>query len=468
MNDPVAKLSFSPFQSRSSVRVSMVRALDQATPQAATAHGDPIAGHLNWDRLTPFVESAKDALPRVQQKRSTSKVDWQIRSSEPDWSPSVSKKGQELLGEIDVASCHEWLFDVPGGQLCTLRTFDLEPCHPKHLILMLELLYYEKFEHSSESWENVLSIESEIDLTRIRESRMQQQRNPYHQLVFLQDPPDNFDALQRLIYRADLDADPKYCNIQFPDELNRRPGSGAALGPFMSVLWRNQDYIENFALLSAVSLVGVQGRLGITRAEALSSIQEIQDLEEESSDERIQHLQSDRTRRRNDRARLASMQSKIGEFQTDLAFGVEASASIFPLVPSLRVDTYHRGLHSALDLDGQSDRVSRMIERLSRAVEAESRAIDALESARSSSRSLVWTVTVTFVTLVLAPVSFVLAFFGASAEEVDAGKSLFDIQYWPVYAVAGIFVVAAGGVWASVYWLERRKLRKSFDQKFAE
>src|SRR5450755_3454960 len=84
-----------------------------------------------------------------------------------------------------------------------------------------------------------------------------------HQVVFDEKPApeDHDDLVQRLIYRTDLPYRKEYSAIQYPGELNRRPGWLAAVGPYVSVICGHPDFIENAIFLSAVQAVGAAAQL---------------------------------------------------------------------------------------------------------------------------------------------------------------------------------------------------------------
>jgi hypothetical protein len=68
--------------------------------------------------------------------------------------------------------------------------------------------------------------------------------------------------------------------------------------------------------------------------------------------------------------------------------------------------------------------------------------------------------TIGLVTLVLAPLGIVLAFFGMSAREVDPEASIFDLnRYWPLYLglVLGVLILALAQTAFS--YIERQRVQ---------
>lgn len=443
---------FDGWQSRKTVRVCMIRATGHTSPGIARAEGSDVAKYLDFGRLSKFVSISQDALPRVLSARQSDSVTWH------------GARSSELAGMVE--RCREWVFDVPGGEICSVRTFDVATKSVQELNRFMEDLYYEEMNYEASSWTtweagagSPWNQGSALTLT---------QEAPYHQLVYIPDdwpllrdvePEDEFQILQRLIYRADLDADARYTKIVRPSESNRRPGRGAALGPFVSVLWGQQDYVENFALLSAVSLVGVQGQLRRTQRTALSYMQELGVRREKALKERPI---PGNTTLEQERAWLSVVQGKLTDFEVELTFGVDSAATMMPLIPSMRVDNYHRALYDALDLTDQTTRASRMLQRLRSAVESESNALSSVDASRAALRSRRWALTVGLLTVAVAPLSLLLAFFGVTASEVDPDRSIFDWEaYWLVYASIVGFILLIAIIHLAHQFLSRGRLEKA-------
>ena len=379
----------------------------------------------------------------------------------------VLVSGKRLSQPMEVLF-HELLVDVPGGHLLSVRTFDVpvdvrDATGRSRLVQLMEDAYYEELElqpqvsrHErrrelasagqamadsaewiQERFTEVLGQERVSDV-QVRLS----QSNDYHQLVFVPFSEGSrleFDQFQRIIYRAELEAVEHYCDIRRPAELNRRPERGAALGPFVSVLWGQQDYIENCALLSALLLVSAVSTAGGVRDRTYAEIRRLHsDVEDRSPEDR-----SLVASRRDFRARLEALTEQSRQEDVRLTFAVEGNASIQSVIPSLRVDSYHQSLYQAMGLQRELDVLRNLISRLNHSIDAQFRTLESYEQALSQSRQRRWGIVAGFVTVVLAPISVFLAFFGINSPEIKADQSIFSLStYLGVYlGILGLMVL---------------------------
>src|SRR5262249_20354621 len=121
---------------------------------------------------------------------------------------------------------------------------------------------------------------------------------------------------------------------------------------------------------------------------------------------------------------LEELVDDLGNLEFDLTFSVE-----FPL---MRIESYHSALSDVLDLDGQSNRLSRMFNQLGGSGESETAAIDIRDARQPEFRRRrnEWAFNV--LALLSVTVGALLAFFGASTNNVNAGESMFDWHtFWP-------------------------------------
>jgi hypothetical protein len=256
--------------------------------------------------------------------------------------------------------------------------------------------------------------------------------------------------LQRLIYRADLDWRPEHSSICFPGELNRRPTSRAAMGAFVSVLAGQQDYIENCALLSAVQIVSAMAKVRDIRAAAYASLVGLRQL----ASDRPSMRTADR------RATLSQIADAAARQELQLTFGVETAQEIGILVPSLRVDEYHRQLAECTGLGDNIRTVSGMLARLTSVIASEKASQDTYDVRREDLRRLRWGIAVGILSVVAVPIGIVLGYFGGNYPEVDPRISMFSWRhYHDMYLTVAGIIVGSGLVFLALLFRERRALK---------
>lgn len=420
------------WSARDAIRLLAVTELDDSAVELGV--GTPIADVLNFDRMTPHVKAHGAVLPNRYHK------------SEFDPQSVSWKRAGDFHGTIAFS---ESLWSLPGcGVSFIVQRVDLD----KHtdrgiLIRCLEDMYYGDLKanidpHPQESWPLHPS-------PRI------------HQLIFLPDRAEGEDLsdddIQRLVYRADLPARPEFVRIGRPDELNRRPNRGAACGPFVSVLWGQQDYIENCAFLSAVMASTASA---VIRDGRVTLVREIAHID------RMFGIVGDRTQARPsiDEARLAITRANrvVSRIQNRIALCIDGMATLMPFVPSLRPESYHRTLFEAIDSRGNREALERMLGRLVEMIRVEQDALELRVSSRSELRSRRWTISVGLASATAIPFTLVFGYFGMNASEVQSNHSMFDPEYWAIYG--GVLLISALiiAVHVALLWRHRRR-RRSLD-----
>jgi hypothetical protein len=152
-----------------------------------------------------------------------------------------------------------WLFATPSGQVVAA----LSPDVASPLLEVIDLLedsYYQQLTLAgADLTAAAAALAREQDVLVTTEEFLAER----HQIVFTRalDDEQPEDIVQRLVYRADLPLRAEFSAITYPSELNRRPTSLAAVGPYVSVLSGQQDYIENAAFVSAAQAVASAARL---------------------------------------------------------------------------------------------------------------------------------------------------------------------------------------------------------------
>jgi hypothetical protein len=435
--------SFDPTVSRSIHRVSTVLATSAELVGPSWLEGAPPTQHLYLGRLGRFYDACVDQLPRV------------LVSEWLDPQSMEFKRWQHPGRRISRARL--WVFSVPAAPAVITLSLDVQ-ASTLQLIPLLEDCYYHDLRQDGRSLAELAlellhrsgAANGELDHLRIEPE--------CHQLVFLSEALPTTerkeDILQRLIYRADLDYRPEHSSIQYPTELNRRPGSLAAVGPFVSVLVAQQDYIENCALLSSVHLVSAMAKVRRVRAETYRSLVAIRRLAGEQRAAR----NGDRSARR---ASFARISERLAEQELELTFGVESTRRIGLLIPSMRVESFHQQLAEVLQVRENTVTVSGMLTRLGSALSAELESIRAYDTRREELRRLRWGVAAGLLTTIGVPVGIVLAFFSGQSSEVKPRASMFAFSlYRGFYGFLASLIVLSVLVFVFLRRREKRELRK--------
>lgn len=435
---------FDPVKDRDVHRITTVYATSAELDRSLSLAGEPAGGHLRLGRLARFYKHGADELPRVISSRSLA--------------PEHLETTRYSAHAANVVGMRLWLFQVPAAPLVAALTIDVE-CEVLQLIPLLEDCYYSDVHYGGHSL-------PELIRDVLNANKATQQRLPaiylepsLHQLAYLSrevcTSDVTSDLIQRLIYRADLDYDPSFSSIRYPSELNRRPASIAAVGPFVSVLVSQQDYIENCALLSAVQIVAASSKLREIRGMTYRSLR---DLESMTSDRPTikNHVGRDQLR-----DGIAFISERLSEHEIQLTFSVESAEKIGLLVPSLRVESYHSELASALQLRENAETVSKMLTRLGTALAAEQASVTAYERRCQELRRRRYTVAVGFLSTVAIPISIIVGFFSGQSSEVYPRSSMFSLnQYGWLYSSVLLMVVATYVIFALLWLGERRELRQ--------
>jgi hypothetical protein len=176
----------------------------------------------------------------------------------------------------------------------------------------------------------------------------------------------------------------------------------------------------------------------------------------------LRQLSSDRSGMRTGdrRAALTQIADAAARQELQLTFGVETAQEIGILVPSLRVDEYHRQLAECTGLGDNIRTVSGMLARLSSVITNEKASQDAYDARREDLRRLRWGIAVGILSVVAVPIGIILGYFGGNYPEVDPRASMFSWHhYHDLYlTVFGIIAVSAA-IFILLLFRERRELR---------
>lgn len=279
-----------------------------------------------------------------------------------------------------------------------------------------------------------------------------------HQIVFGPAPPRRVadDVLKRVVYRSAGPYRHEFSPIGYPPELNRDPGTAAAVGPSVSVLCGRREHEENAVFLSVVQAVAGAAWLRDIRAKAYTAVETFR------GDGRHAAPRDVRRRRRV----LARLSGRLGDLELDLSYGVEACADLGLMTPSLRVAGYHQALYRAMGLVAKAEMVARMLRRLERAVDAELMVIESVERRLDENHRLRWAVAVGFVTIVPVPIGLVFAFFGMNTREIDRERSIWDWDlYLPLYLFTGGVIALGVLLFFASYLYQRASLHRDLTSR---
>ncbi|GAA1202253.1 hypothetical protein [Streptomyces rhizosphaericus] len=434
-SDATAGALFAPYASRPHLRITTVYSTSWVCDPAQL----PLDGHaptdaLAFGRLAPFYEMAREQLPRVLRKESL------------DCSSLTCQRWQS-----SAIAATLWHFLHPSGQVLVALTLDA-PLSLVESIPLMEDLYYASIECGGVPLEQLAGERVGYHSEGV-EGQAVGFLPERHQLVFRsvsspEDAPDH-DTIQRVIYRTDLPYRQEHSSILYPAELNRRPTTVGALGPYASLVCGHQDYIENCVLLSAVQTVGSAARLREIREVAHAYGHRFRARSDEERD----------THRR--RTMLESISDGLSHLELELSYSVETGGDIGTLVPALRVESFHNALYSAMGLTERSGTIGQMLSRLSNAIAAELTSVESAEQRAGDRRRIRTVVAVTFVTTVTGTLSLLFGFFGVNARQVDQNRSMFDDRYVPIYAIIALILACAtaifGGMRVHERWRERQE-----------
>src|SRR5262249_35123310 len=76
---------------------------------------------------------------------------------------------------------------------------------------------------------------------------------------------------------------------------------------------------------------------------------------------------------------MESLADELGNLELELSFSVEASADLGLLIPSIRIESFHRELYAAMELPERAATVSRMLSRLDAIIRSEIAAVEIRE-----------------------------------------------------------------------------------------
>jgi hypothetical protein len=244
-----------------------------------------------------------------------------------------------------------------------------------------------------------------------------------HQLVFaLGDTAPAATAWETIIYREEPPSRPEFVlRLRRPEQLNTN-GDVGVVTPYVSLFYRQADYVEASVLLSTVHAVGTAARFRYIWRQAYDQVLRFRDQKQRA----ISGLQT--------RDDLEELADNLGNLEFDLTFSVE-----FPL---MRVETFQSELYDAMDLDRQARTLSQMFDQIGGSLRSEITAIEVREQREGEARQRWNSVAAGVLSLVGVAVGFVIAFLGINTVEVpDHALSMWDGTFKHMYLTAAGFAV---------------------------
>jgi hypothetical protein len=423
-----------PYADRRVIRVSNLYATSWRAQPGQAGH-TALPECLSFGRLEQFYQASADQLPVV------------IGTRQLD---PAAISCQRWRGGVVVAA-RLWLFGLPSGQVVVALSLDVD-CPLIAAVDLLEDCYYLDLACDQTGIAETAAVFAADRGVTVEPGGFAPER---HQIVYSRqlDVRDPADLIQRLVYRVDLPYRSEFSVISYPGELNRRPNTLAAVGPYVSVFCGQQDYVENAAFVSAAQAVASSVRLREIRNALYHELRRFGAADRAEEDTR--------TRRRT----LEQITDDLTRLELDLSVSVEAPADLRVLIPSLRAVEYHREVYTALGMKDLAETVSRMLRRLEATARAELTSIESIERRADEDRRLRWAVAIGFVSAVAIPISLILAFFGINADEVNSQRSMLDPSYAWVYAAVVALAALATMLALTLYVVQARQHRKLLDAR---
>jgi len=275
-----------------------------------------------------------------------------------------------------------------------------------------------------------------------------------HQIVFVRqapgahgprsaghvDDPVSAEVVKRVLYRIDPPYREGFAPSREPRGLKQRRGTLGVLTPYVTLIHGHEDYVKNNLFLTAVQAVGTEARFRQIWHEAYGLVRDFR--------ERMQAQEVGVQKR----ADLEGLVDALGNLELDLSFSVEAAADLGLLIPSLRIESYHRALYEVMELHTRAQTVSQMFRRLDGSIQSEITAIEIRERRAEEARRVSGGFATSLISTIAVPIGFLVAFFGINAREVSPAYSIFDLgHYHGVYLAAVILALIPAAAFLALY-----------------
>jgi hypothetical protein len=389
---------------------------------------------VSHTRLAAFDKAFRDRLPRLPVPIALHRI---ARERVALRSP---------LGEIEVTAAEAYLFVLPSDQVVaalslSCRTTEVS-VDPAPAAEMLDHFTEDDFLLEDKELDELLSSIAPEGTTSFEEMPARQrprfprlrfwstpeskippvQLTERHQIVFVPDGTRlSPGAVDRLVYRRAPEYRREFVQRVEPKELNQR-GLAGIVTTSVSFIQGHHQLLEGSVFLATVQAVGTLSRFRQIWELAYASVREFR--RDKQRDENGLQTRDD----------LEGLVDLLGNLEFDLTFSVE-----FPL---MRIESYHSALSDVLDLDGQSRRLSNMFSQLGGSIRSEITAIDIRRDRKSDVRRSRNSLAINILAAIGVPLSALLAFFGASTNDIKDNESMFSYHVYPrIYMAAGLLAL---------------------------
>jgi hypothetical protein len=268
-----------------------------------------------------------------------------------------------------------------------------------------------------------------------------------HQLVLIGDlrdteaPKEN--VVKQFLYHINPPYRPEFTELKRPEGLNQRESTFGAVSPAISFLYGHLDDVENSVFLTTIQAVGTASRFQQIWQEAYRQVRKFQ-VEKQAKKAGEQK-----------RKDLETLADEMGNLELDLAFSVETAADLGLRIPSSQIDSFHRDLYEVMQIRTRAHTVSQMFIRLGGSIRSELTAIESRESQQDEARRLRGAAAFGALSFVIAPISFVIGFFGINASQIHAATSMWNWHFYHwAYISAAILALVPVFVFLFLYGKE--------------
>lgn len=436
--------------------------------------------HLSLGHLEEFYGLYKDQLPKVLLYQAHGRDGLRLLPAGREAADPRTRGGIRPQDDgVEIASVASWLFVLPSDQVVAAFDFTLRgraavdaagasAVDPLPTIRLLERCAYARLAIDGRPLEqHIAGLAQREGAREVRKTAAEligaPAADPFpperHQVIFAtgikasplqpdgapgerggpagpEGDPD--ETIKRILYRVEPPNRPEFVEYKRPSGLNHE-GTLCAVTPYVSLLSDHPAYVENTVFLTVVQAVGTAARFRQIYHRAHAEVRE------------FRRVGQDETVGTQTRDKLEYLADELGNLELDLSFSVETSADLGLLIPSLRIESFHRELYAALELRERAQTVSRMFARLDASIRSELTAIDIRDRRREEDKRLRWGVSIGVLTFITIPIGFLGAYFGINARQVDSSWSIFDLRHYGyVYLTAGALTVLPLVTWLAL------------------
>ena len=412
---------YDPISSRTCHRITVLYTVEAEGDDVAAACdglGVPICAALKFDRLDPSYRTSQRQFPTVLGR-------WAVQNLE-----FTHFRGDVQLGRL-------WLVKLPNNIIEVALTVESDSDQPG-LILLLEDLHHRRVKiDGMPLWEAVHAY-APVPLRPLLQELGLETYNLVHLDERLWDVVRgngdvNVQMVSSIIYRFDEPYSKLSDRIKLPPESNRG-AAFAATGPYVGVTIRNQGYVENAILTSAMLFVGALMTLREVRDHGFAELVRARTYLAPTDD-----LSPAASRKQ--RVLLGVSAQRMARLQLDLSAGVEAFQRVASTVPSLRVTDFHEDLFESACISNEVETVGAILERLGAALNAEAARRHAAERRADERSRVVRSVAFGVVTTIALPLGIMFGFFGINGRQVRSDRSITDLHFYWVFYLAFISLI---------------------------